>query len=466
MNPYIDFRGKRVLVMGLGLHGGGTGVAKYASRHGAEVTVTDYRSEADLQPAIEELRDYPITYVFGQHRDEDFRNCDILEINPAIPPNSPFLKIAVDRGIPVISAIDIIFSSENPRFIGITGSNGKTTTAHFLFEILKKSDPNTLLGGNVGGSLLDVIDDISFGTPIVIELSSFQLKRLAVKKSPVVSLVTNLTPNHLDWHPTLEDYAESKKRIFLYQNKEDTTVLNADSPSIAHWNQYCPGRVAYFSCRSNVDYGAQLKGEYLVLRDGGAERVICKAGEILLPGEHNIENCLASSAAAMADGVSPEMMGEVFRTFRGVHHRLELVEEARGVRFYNDSSSTTPESVIAAIKAFPGPKSLILGGSDKGLSYDKMVRAILSSDVYSVILLGPAGDIIGEVLSSARERATPRIQKADSLDKAVEISLRLVKSGDVVLFSPGCASFDEFRNYMERGDRFMSLVRKLLKEDS
>lgn len=457
-----EFKGKNVLVMGLGLHGGGTGVVRYMCRHGAKVTVTDLRGKEQLKAAIDELRDYKVNLVLGEHREEDFRKCDIVEINPAIPPNSPFLKIIKERGIPTISALDIVFSTEDIRFFGITGSNGKTTTSHLFYEILKSTDKKTILGGNVGGSLLDIIDDITENIQIVMELSSFQLQRLQVPKSPSVAIITNFSPNHLDWHSNLSEYAAAKKRIFKYQSADDTTVLYYDSPTVSNWKKDCPGRVLFFSRTMDVKEGACVKAGSLILRDGNKERTICKVDDIFIPGKHNIENCLAAAAGAIPEGIPTDKMAEVFRTFRGVEHRLEFVENVNGVSYYDDSSSTTPDSVVVAMHAFKEPKILILGGSDKGLSYDSMVKEIMSAKVRGVILIGQAGKTIGECISAVREKGLPRIQHANSMLHAVEIAAHLAKSGDVVLLTPGCASFDMFRNYQERGNQFKEFVRQII----
>lgn len=460
------YRGKRVTVMGLGLFGGGVGAARFFATQGAQVTVTDKRGEADLRPSIEALADLPIRYVLGKHESSDFRGADIVVVNPGVPIDSPLVTMARGAGAQIEREINLLFklTPNNPK-IGITGSNGKSTTTALLGEMLKLSDDRTLMGGNIGKSLLCDCLALESGAPLVLELSSFMLEGMReLEESPHVSIVTNLSPNHLDRHVTLDAYYQAKRAILDYQHPEDTVVLNADDPELSQWGAHARGKVIWFSTQGEPEGDAAfLDGAKLVVRIGGEEEVVALRQTLRLPGGHNIANALAASAAALAHGVKPWQIAEALATFNGLPHRLEMVARTPdNVTFYNDSIATTPESAICALESFEGPITLIAGGYDKGTPFEELGRAI-ARKVRRVVLVGATAGKIEEAIARASGELMrgPQIARARNLEDAMKVVREGAVSGETVLLSPACASYDQYRNFQERGELFKTLARRL-----
>lgn len=460
------YRGRRVTVMGLGLFGGGVGAARFFAQRGAQVTVTDKRHEADLKPSIQALADLPIRYVLGRHDTDDFRGADILVVNPGVPDDSPLVAMARGAGAQIEREINLLFklTANNPK-IGVTGSNGKSTTTALLGAMLRLADPRTLTGGNLGGSLLEETAALPEGAPLVLELSSFMLDGLReLAESPEVAVVTNLSPNHLDRHRTVERYYEAKRVILDFQDASGFAVLNWDDPELRNWAAHVRGRAIWFSTQEEPDGDAAfMDGAKLVVRIGGGEEVVALQQTLRLPGKHNLANALAASAAALAHGVKPWQIAEALATFNGLPHRLEAVARSpKNVTFYNDSIATTPESAICALHAFDGPTTLIAGGYDKGSSFYELGIAI-AQRARRVILLGSTAAKIEESITrAARElQRTPQILHAKDLPEAAQMAATGAVPGEVVLLSPACASYDMFINFQERGNQFAHLVRNL-----
>jgi UDP-N-acetylmuramoylalanine--D-glutamate ligase len=452
--------------MGLGLFGGGVGAARFFATHGAHVTVTDKRSETDLKPSIEALRGLPIRYVLGKHEVQDFRGADVVVVNPGVPPDSPLVTMARGAGAQIEHAMNLLFklTAKNPK-LGVTGSNGKSTTTALLGEMVKLHDPRTLIGGNIGKCLLGEAEHVAAGVPIVVELSSFMLEGLReLRTSPNVSIVTNLSPNHLDRHGTMEAYVKAKQNIIEFQSSKDFAVLNADDPALKDWHQYTQARVVRFSVEREPDGDAAfLDRGKLVLRMGRVEEAVALRQTLRLPGQHNVANALAASAAALALGVKPWQIAEALSTFTGLPHRLEMVARSpKAVTFYNDSIATTPESAICALASFDGPITLIAGGYDKGSPFDELGLAI-ARKARRLILLGTTAPKIEEaVLRASREiMHGPMILHARDLEHASELAAHDALPGEAVLLSPACASYDMFRNFQERGELFRVLARKM-----
>lgn len=460
------FAGKRVTVMGLGLFGGGVGAAKYFAEQGASVTVTDQRGEKDLQPSINALRGLPIRYVLGKHAPEDFRTADIVVVNPGVPSDSPLVAMARGAGAQIERSINLLFklTPKNPK-IGITGSNGKSTTTALVGEMMKLFNPRALMGGNIGKCLLGEVQSLPAGVPVVLELSSFMLEGLSeLRQSPNVSIVTNLSPNHLDRHGTMEAYAAAKQNILAFQKPSDVTVLNMDDPALAGWEKLTPGRVVRFSVKQEPEGDAAfLDGEKMIVRIGDDEEVVALRQTLRLPGIHNVANALAASAAALAFGVRPWQIAEALATFSGLPHRLEMVARGPGaITFYNDSIATTPESSICALSSFNGPITLIAGGYDKGSPFDDLGAAI-ARKVRRLILIGTTAPKIEEaVRRSAQELMRgPSIIRGRDLQHAAQLAAAGAIPGEVILLSPACASYDMFRNFQERGELFRVLARQM-----
>ncbi len=449
--------------MGLGLFGGGVGVARFLCARGAHVTVTDLRGETDLRESIAALAGLPIAYHLGGHPDEDLTKADLVVVNPGVPRESPHLAKAVAAGVPLESEMNLFWKLCRAPVVGITGSNGKTTTTALIGEMLKASRSGVWVGGNIGVSLLDQIDRIGAEDLVVLELSSFQLENLAfLERSPHVAVVTNLSVNHLDRHGTMEAYAEAKRNILRFQGAGDTAVLNAEDAVVSAWSAGCRGEAMAFSRKREVASGAFVNGAgEVVVRRGGVDTAIGPASRMRLPGWFNLENLLAAACAAFSCGARAEAIRRVMEEFRGVEHRLELVAEAGGVRYYNDSIATNPDSVIAALQVLQGPVVLLLGGSDKKIPFDALARE-MPGRVKKAITLGVTAPAIEAAI--ARESPSTPFERATSFDDAVERADAAASVGDVVLLSPACASFDMFRNYAERGRRFKEIVARFVLE--
>jgi len=452
--PALD--GRRVTVLGLGLFGGGLGVTRFLVRKGAKVTVTDSKSEYDLRESVEALRSLPVTLRLGGHDEKDFRDADLVIVNPAVPETNPYLKLA--RALE--TEMNLFFKLCTAlTVLGITGSNGKTTTTTLAGELLKKHPAKTWVGGNIGVSLLEKVDEIRPEHLVLLELSSFQLENLGtIGRSPTVGAVLNVSPNHLDRHGTMENYIAAKRQIVTHPDCE-TKVLNWDDPVVRKFSEASEADNAYFSLKEQPPVGASAHGEkiHFSMPDGTATIDVSRRK---IPGWFNLANM-----AAAATMTHPSVLGpwdwqaaceDVFNTFPGVEHRLEFVAEKNGVKYYNDSKATDAEATIAALDTLPGPFVLILGGFDKKTPWEAFAKAVAEKPVRAAVLLGQtAPDIEAALRASAR---APEIVRVASLEEAVRVPAR---RGETVLLSPACASWDMFRNFTERGQLFKALVAAL-----
>jgi UDP-N-acetylmuramoylalanine--D-glutamate ligase len=461
-----ELRGRRITVMGLGYFGGGVGTARFLARQGARVVVTDVKTEAELADSIEQLQGLDVTFKLGGHDPSDFTDADLVVFSPAIDPASPFLKLAIDRGVPLETELNLFFKLCRAKTtIGVTGSNGKTTTTVLTHEILKRLlGERAWLGGNVGISLLESVDRIQPDDVVVLEISSFQLEALrALRRSPNVSIVTNVTPNHLDRHGSMEAYALAKQAILDYQRPTDTCVLNLDDPIVRSMPRRSR-RLGFSLERPSLEGAWASRGlDEIFLSDGTVTFELDIAGR-RLPGRFNVQNMLAAACASYAACCCrptewARACEDVFRNFPGVEHRLEFVAQVGGVSFYNDSIATNPDSTIAALDALPGPFVMILGGYDKQLPFEALAQKIQERNVRCVVLMGQAAGKIRSVLESSGR--PPRMEVVSSLSDAVHVCFEKARPSDQVLLSPACASFDQFRNYVERGRLFKKLVGEL-----
>ncbi|UCE48015.1 MAG: UDP-N-acetylmuramoyl-L-alanine--D-glutamate ligase [Phycisphaerales bacterium] len=464
------FAGKRVLVMGLGRFGGGVDVAEFAARAGAKVTVTDLAPADKLSDALSELAGLDgIEFHLGSHDTADFELADIVIANPAVPGNNEFLELARRAGRFVTSQISIFFELCPAQIIGITGANGKSTTAALTAHLLQNTRreirdtryESVWLSGNIGNRpLLATLDEISPDDIVVLELSSFQLEQLAeIKKAPKVALLTNLTPNHLDRHGTFANYCAAKENIFRFQ------PLDEESPPVSIFN-------------AEDEIGAEWYEKYR--RDAGRTCVQFSADDVSeefssifpLPGRANRSNLAAAITIARNFCIDDEQIKNCLPSFKALPHRLEFVAELNAVRWYNDSIATTPQSAIAALEAFDEPIIIIAGGYDKKLPLEELGEKI-TEKAKAAILLGQTARKIASAIDNAKMslRAAQRrndlkahntkVELVDSLADAVQLANRLAESGDVVLLSPACASYDMFDNFQHRGREFYRLVREL-----
>jgi UDP-N-acetylmuramoylalanine--D-glutamate ligase len=459
LRDHPALQGKRVTVMGLGLFGGGLGVARFLVRSGAKVTITDAKSETDLRESVDQLRPLPVTLKLGGHDERDFADADLVIVNPAVPETNPYLKLA--RALE--TEMNLFFKLCGAKtLLGVTGSNGKTTTTTLIGEILKKHPRRSWIGGNIGISLLEKLPEIGPDDLVTLELSSFQLENLGLlKRSPNISVVMNLTPNHLDRHGTMENYSAAKRQIVAHQGDGDAKVLNLDDPMVRSFRDASPSATYAFSARDEL--GAKnvmtISGEKLMLRDPLAGPIDVSRRKV--PGSFNLQNMAAAATATwLVDRGAwsgwRSSCEEVFNAFPGVEHRLEFVAEKGGVKYYNDSKATDAEATIAALDTLSGPFVLILGGFDKKTPWDALARAVAAKPVRAAVLLGQTASAIEAALrASAR---APEIVRVATLDDAVRVP---AQPGETVLLSPACASWDMFRNFTERGLRFKALVATL-----
>lgn len=444
--------------MGLGRFGGGVGVARFLLDQGARVVVTDLDTAANLAASADAVGPQA-TYHLGGHRREDFTDADLVVVNPAVRPTSEYLRLARDAGVPVTTEINLFFERCPARIVGVTGSVGKTTTVSMLGRALEAgSERRVWLGGNIGGSLLGKLSRMAQDDLAVLELSSAQLHRLApAGQAPDVSVVTNLAENHIDWHGSMAQYAAAKRRIVAEQSAESVAVLNHEDPAVRAWAADAPGRVVFFSAAGELPEGVCRCGANLVWRSAGAEMTLLDTAGMAVPGEHNAANAAAALAACAALGADLERAGAALATFEGAEHRLQFVRAVGGVRFYNDSKGTTPAAALAAVRSFDRPIVLILGGRDKGVRYEEL--AAETARCRAVVL---TGEMAGRLAALIGDRAPAvRQERAARFEDAVRAAGRLAAPGDVVLLSPACTSYDQFRNFEERGRCFIDVVNAL-----
>ena len=451
MRPGIDLEGKRVLVVGLGRTG--VVVSLFSSGYGAAVTATDEKPESEIGDVAARLRAAGVNVISGAPVPAVFQEQDLIVVSPGVPANLGGLELARTRGVPVWSEIELAWRFLRGTLVGITGSNGKTTTTSLVAHILKTAGVPTLVGGNIGVPLLSLVERSTDSSVTVAEISSFQLETIEAFR-PEVGVLLNLTPDHLDRHETFEKYANAKMRMFENQLDRDAAVLNADDPEVTR-RMPSHQRVFWFSRTKRVAQGTFLRDGQIVMRVDGTEVAVGRRDEIPLRGEHNVENVLAACAAAYLAGADPAAIAAGVKSFKAVEHRLEFVAEINGVSFYNDSKATNVDATLKAIEAFPGPLVVILGGTDKGSPYTPL-REPLHQRARLAILIGASAPKIANELAG-----TVPLEDARTLDRAIDLAMERARPGDTVLLAPACSSFDQFENYEQRGRIFKELVATL-----
>jgi len=469
-----DFKNKKVTIIGLGLHGGGVGVAKFFSGLGAKVLVTDLRSKEELHESIEQLEGIEIKYVLGQHRPEDFTNTDLVIKNPAVPDNSRYLKIAKESKVPIETDIGIFFELCPAPIIGITGTKGKSTTSSLISELLRKKYKDVVLAGNIRASVLRKIKKINKQTKVVLELSSWQLNGLkSHKKSPKYAVITNIMRDHLNRYKGMEEYIDDKKQIFKSQTSKGYLVLNYNDNVVRDFANQAKSQVFFYSqdngivLDSNNHLGAFVKEGKIYFGGLDDKEEICSFDQIKLKGSHNIDNILAAITIAKIYDVSNKSIVKVLSKFKGLEGRLELINTIDGVRYVNDTTATTPDACMAALNSF-GPRDIVLiaGGADKELVFDQLAEVIVNKVKALILLDGTATPklqkaIKGQLESTGKELKI--IGPMDNMRQAVATAQEEANEKDIVLLSPGCASFGLFRHEFERGDKFDRAVASLNK---
>jgi UDP-N-acetylmuramoylalanine--D-glutamate ligase len=447
----MELNGKRVLVVGLGKSG--VASALFLKKHGARVTVSDTKTGDELHNEIPVLLDHGIAVETGGHGERTFRGQDLIVVSPGVPVDAPPLVQARALGAAVIGEIELAARFLPGPMVAITGSNGKTTTTTLVGEIMTAAGFPTLVGGNIGTPAISLADWARPDSVVVLEVSSFQLETIQSFR-PKVAVVLNVTPDHLDRHRTFESYVDAKARIFENQRREDFSVLNADDETCVAMAARSKAQVCWFSRQREVTQGAWVRDGKIVFRSGAQQHEVLEVSEIPLKGTHNLENVLAAVCAGALMGCAPEKIRQAVHAFKAVEHRLEFVATIRGVDYYNDSKATNVDATIKAIESFPANIHLILGGKDKGSDYS-VLNDLLRQRVKRVYTIGAAAEKIESQIKNVE------VVRAETLENAIRKANAVAEAGDVVLLAPACASFDQFKNYEQRGQVFKEIVRGL-----
>lgn len=455
-----NWTGTRVLILGAARQG--LALARWLSLHGARVTLSDTRSQDELRVARESLAECQIDWALGGHPLELLDSTDVLCLSGGVPLTLPIVAEAVKRVIPLSNDSQIFMEVVPCKTIGVTGSAGKTTTTTLVGRMAKNAyGDKAYIGGNIGDPLINYVDNLQADDLAILEISSFQLDQMTI--SPNVAAILNVTPNHLDRHGTMEAYTAAKARILEFQGEEDAAILGRDDKGAWSLRDKVRGKLYTFSLNELEEglNGTYLQDGLLNLRDGDAYLPLIVREKILLRGDHNVLNVLAAFAIGHASGFPLDAMLEAVEDFRGVPHRLELVRERCGVRWYNDSIATAPERSMAAIRAFDESIVLLLGGRDKNLPWEELMQ-LVSERVDHIVLFGEAAEKIQKTADSLGPRGDRfSVTRVDGLHEAVLKAAEVAEAGDVVLLSPGGTSFDEFKDFAERGERFREWVQEL-----
>ena len=466
----------RVLILGAARQG--LALARWLSLHGANVTLNDSRRDEELASAKKSLSDVNLTWAAGGHPLELLDTTDVLCLSGGVPLTLPIVEEAVKRGIPLSNDSQVFMEVVPCKTIGITGSAGKTTTTTLVGQMAKKhmqsaeggrqdagnssvlSPRSAYVGGNIGDPLINYVDDMTADDIAVLELSSFQLEQMTI--SPNIAAILNITPNHLDRHGTMEAYTRAKARILDFQSDKDTAILGRDDSGAWSLKNHVKGDLLTFSLHDLEEglNGTYLHDELLSLREGFAYVPLLMREKVQLRGDHNVANVLAAFAIGHAAGFKLDDMLEAVEEFRGVPHRLELVRELRGVRWYNDSIATAPERTAAGVHAFSEPIVLMLGGRDKNLPWNDLAK-LIHERVDHVVLFGEAGEMIEKAVKGIGTGRSVDVRRAQTLKEAVNLAAEVSSAGDIVLLSPGGTSYDEFKDFVERGEAFRKWVLEL-----
>ncbi|MBI5022909.1 MAG: UDP-N-acetylmuramoyl-L-alanine--D-glutamate ligase [Candidatus Magasanikbacteria bacterium] len=462
----MRYKNKKILLMGLGgfVNGSGVSAAEFLASRGADLTITDLKTKKELTKNLAVLKKYKnIKYVFGEHRAKDFVTAEWVIKNPDVPMNSPFLKIAQKRKIPIDNDITLFFREYGAaNVIGVTGTRGKSTITSLIYEMARRQYPSARLGGNIGQSPLRFLPRLKKGAPIILELSSFQLHNLdTIKMSPHVAVWTNFYPDHLNKYPTLADYRKDKEKIFKYQKEEDIVVLNWDDKVLRKIDEKLSIRdfaptISCFSLSEQIKNGAYLKDGHFVFAENGNETRVCPVSATKLLGEHNQANILAAICAARVYGIKWPAIRAAIYEFKGVPDRLEIIKKINGVTFVNDCTATSPEAAMAALKSFPAGKIILIsGGNSKGSSLKELAATIAVR--VRVLILVP-----GNANEKLRHLPDVILSEAKNLQEAIAQAFKKATPGDTILFSPGLTWLLR-QNEFVRGEEFKKIVKNLKK---
>ena len=451
----MNLKNKNILLVGLAKTGIST--IKHLNKLGAKVVVNDIKDKDKLKGILDELSDLNnVEYILGYHP-ENVDDIDMAVVSPGVPLDLPFILKLKSKNIEIIGEVELAYRlSQNPMFIGITGTNGKTTTTSLVGEIFKKANIDTYIVGNIGNPVIDTVDTANENSVLVTELSSFQLESIDTFK-PHVSAILNFTEDHLNRHHTMEAYMEAKARIFKNQDEKDFCVLNYDDKDVRSLSDNVKAKKIFFSRKKSLDCGIYLDEDNNIIINIDKKIKLLNKDELSLPGNHNLENCMAAAAIAYVSNIDIDVIREVLKTFAGVEHRQEFVRNLNGIMFVNDSKATNPDSSIKAIESYNRPIVLIAGGMDKQSSFDEFLDAA-KENVYALVLLGETAQKIKEC---AQNKGFDNITVVKDMKEAVNASYQIAKDGDVVLLSPACASWDMYKSFEVRGIDFKDNVHNL-----
>lgn len=452
----MDLNNKTVLLVGLAKTGVST--IKKLDKLGAKIIVNDIKSKDQLKDIIKQIENLDsVEYILGHHL-EDISNIDLTIVSPGVPLDLPFIKKLQSENINIIGEVELAYKlSKNPTFVGITGTNGKTTTTSLVGEIFKKASKDSYIVGNIGNPVIDTVDLTDENSFLITELSSFQLESIEDFK-PRVSTIINITEDHLNRHHTMENYINAKANIFKNQDANDFCILNYDDEIVRELGNKTNAKVLYFSQKEKVSQGAYLDdNNNIVIKVNDKEIKLLNKDELSLPGNHNLENCMAAILMSYVLGIDLEIIKDTLKTFKSVEHRLEFVTDKDGIMFVNDSKGTNPDSTIKAITSYDKPIVLIAGGKDKQSDFTEMI-SYATKNVKALVLLGETADKIEQ---TAKLQGMNNIFRVSNMKEAVKTAYKLAQSGDVVLLSPACASWDMYPNFEARGLDFKENIYNL-----
>lgn len=449
---------KKVAIIGLGVSN--IPLIDYMYDKKAKVTVFDDREEDKIPKEImDKIKEYKFEFSFGKDNLSKLKNFDIIFRSPSCMPTKPELEEEAKNGAIVTTEIEMLMQMCPAKIIGVTGSDGKTTTTSLIYAILKKAGYNTYLGGNIGTPLFTKLEEMKPEDVVVLELSSFQL--MGMKISPHIGVITNITPNHLNIHKDYQEYIDAKKNIFKYQNENDIVILNYDNEITRNSAKEAMSKVVFFSHKEKLENGFIVDGKIIKRCEDDIRKHIIETKDIVLRGEHNYEN-VATALAATATLVNEDMAVEAIKEFKPVEHRIEFIKEINKVKWYNDSVSSSPTRTIAGLNSFDEEIVLIAGGYDKNLDYTPIAKPIVEK-VKKLILIGQTSGKIYDCVKEEAEKQNTKIDiyMCNTLEETVNLAKRVAKPHQVVLFSPASASFDMFKNFADRGEQFKKLVNEL-----
>lgn len=448
--------------MGLGLHGGGVSVVNWLLKQKAKVLVTDLKTKAELKVSLDKINNGEIEYVLGGHREKDFKKADLIIRNPSVPSNSKYIKLAKTNNIPLENEASLFFRLCPAPIIGVTGSKGKSTLSYLIYKLVKSHYQDTVIAGNIRDYLmLDVLAGIKKTTKVVLELSSWHLEGMShLKKSPHMALITNIMPEHLNRYDSMDDYVKAKNLILKFQNKNDWAIVNADNTYTRQMTKKTPSQLCYFSSKKIVKHGTTIIDENIYFINRSKKEKIFSIENMEIKPEHNLEYFLAASCLGKILKIPNKKIEKVIKKFKGLPDRLEFLGQKKEIKFYNDTTATVPQAAISALKTLGNTdhKNIILlaGGADKNLDYYLMGKYIDKYCKLSILFKGKASDKIEKTIKKTR-----CLDNIKNMKKAILLALKEAEEGDIILLSPGAASFGLFKHEFDRGDRFKTVYKNI-----